>query len=363
MIELKKSPVVFDEEAHTYRLEDKRLLGITGLIHSILGLGVYPDASDYTREYIIPKAGSRGTAIHHAIETYDKLGIAQDTQVVNTRFGSRSKGTEKFEDLTWDVSRELANYIRHRQGFTPLANELTVSDNNKWASQIDNVWQNDKTKGIWLVDTKSNNLSYYPTCGYFHDGWFDSGVDALKEYLSWQLSIYAELFEAENPGLKVEGLACNHLREDEANFWVIDRKPSDQVWNLLLTTYWFDENGKAHYSHPDAGSLMPIYVKVSQVKTESVVSMDVVKYVTGLLKQYNELEKSMKEAKEAIRKAMEVHEVKSFDCGFFKATIAKDSQTTTFDSKALQADMPEVYQKYLKTSYKKGGFTIKLKEE
>ena len=45
-MQFKKSPVVFDEASHTYYLGEKRLLGITGLIHSILGLGVYPEANE-----------------------------------------------------------------------------------------------------------------------------------------------------------------------------------------------------------------------------------------------------------------------------------------------------------------------------
>ena len=223
MIEFKQSPVIFDEEAHSYMLGEKRLLGITGLIHSILGLGVYPEADPYVRDFLIPKAGSRGTAIHHAIQTYDELGIRQTIQSVNTRQGDR------YEVMEWDVSRELDNYIRHLNGFVALANELTVSDNDKYASQIDNVWQRVSTNGIWLVDTKSNNLDRYPLCGYFNPAYFNNREDALKEYLSWQLSIYAELFEAENPGLKVEGLACNWLRQDRAAFWVIERKSPELV--------------------------------------------------------------------------------------------------------------------------------------
>lgn len=223
MIQFKQSPVIFDEDSHSYQLDGKRLLGITGLIHSVLGLGVYPEADAYVKDFIIPKAGSRGTAIHHAIQTYDQLGIRQTIQTVNTRQG------DHYEIMEWDVSRELDNYIKHLNGFIPLANELTVSDNDKYASQIDNVWQRVITNGIWLVDTKSNNLDRYPLCGYFNPAYFSSREDALKEYLSWQLSVYAELFEADNPGIKVEGLACNWLRQDRDAFWVIQRKPSELV--------------------------------------------------------------------------------------------------------------------------------------
>ena len=51
-IELIKSPVEFNEELHRYALGDKRLMGITGLIHSVLELGVYPDASDFVKNKI-----------------------------------------------------------------------------------------------------------------------------------------------------------------------------------------------------------------------------------------------------------------------------------------------------------------------
>ena len=64
MMQFKQSPVIFDEDSHSYQLDGKRLLGITGLIHSILGLGVYPDASEHVKDFIIPRAGGRGTAFN-----------------------------------------------------------------------------------------------------------------------------------------------------------------------------------------------------------------------------------------------------------------------------------------------------------
>lgn len=147
----KQSPVIFTEEGHTYLLGDRPLTGITGLIHDVLGLGVYPEASDYAKDYLIPRAGSRGTAVHHAIQTLDQLGVRQTVQVVKTIYGSHTGNIREVNE-TWDVSYELDCYQRHLKGFLPLANELTVSDNCKYASQIDNVWLREMTKGIWLVD-------------------------------------------------------------------------------------------------------------------------------------------------------------------------------------------------------------------
>ena len=362
MIQFKQSPVVFDEDSHSYQLDGKRLLGITGLIHSILGLGVYPDASEHVKEYVIPRAGSRGTAVHHAIQTYDRIGVRQTTQIVHTRYGSMERGNAYYVDETWDVTAELDAYIRHLDGFRPLANELTVSDNIRYASQIDNVWLCEKTQGIWLVDTKTNNIKLYPLCGYFNASYFNSGEDALKEYLSWQLSIYAELFEAENPGIKVEGLACNWLKPDNDALWFIERKPPELVRELLSTEYIFGDNGPIYFHHDlsvfGIGSGLP----AGQKELTPIIAPDAVDYFTHLLKTYKDAEAKLEEAKKALRAAMTVHNVKSFDFGAFSATIAADSATTSFDSKSFKKDHPDLYKKYSSQKSKKGSFTLKLKD-
>ncbi|WP_286375429.1 hypothetical protein [Xylanibacter rodentium] len=353
MIEFKQSPVIFDEEAHSYMLGEKRLLGITGLIHSILGLGVYPEADPYVRDFLIPKAGSRGTAIHHAIQTYDELGIRQTIQSVNTRQGDR------YEVMEWDVSRELDNYIRHLNGFVALANELTVSDNDKYASQIDNVWQRVSTNGIWLVDTKSNNLDRYPLCGYFNPAYFNNREDALKEYLSWQLSIYAELFEAENPGLKVEGLACNWLRQDRAAFWVIERKSPELVKEILSTEYMFTDNGPVYFHHDQSVFGITPNLPATTNETVPIVPEDVISYVADLIRIEKETKAKLDEAKKALRMAIEQHGIKSWDSGLFKATIAADSNRATFDSARFKKDHPDLYEQYITNKPTKGGFTLK----
>ncbi len=355
MMQFKQSPVIFDEDSHSYQLDGKRLLGITGLIHSVLGLGVYPEADAYVKDFIIPKAGSRGTAIHHAIQTYDQLGIRQTIQIVNTRQG------DHYEMMEWDVSQELDNYIRHLNGFEAVANELTVSDNDKYASQIDNVWRRIDTNGIWLVDTKSNNIDLYPMCGYFYANRFSSGIEALQEYLSWQLSIYAELFEAENPGIKVEGLACNWLRKDKAAFWVIQRKPSELVKELLTTEYVFTDNGPVYFHHNPTvfgiGSNSP-----TPQEERVIIPTNVVDYMAGLLKTVKDAESKLNEAKAALRAAMSKHGVKKYDFGSFSASISASSVTSRFNTKQFKEDHPELYEKYVSKNVSQGLLTIKLKD-
>lgn len=364
-MKLKISPVTFDETVHTYRLGDKQLLGITGLIHSILGLGVYPDAEEYVKDFVIPKAGSRGTAIHHAIQTYDQIGIKETIQVVNTRYGCHERDNVHFVDEEWDVSQELESYIRNLNGFVAIANEHTVSDNEKYASQIDNIWQRVTTKGIWLVDTKTNNIDLYPLCGYYKQNYFHTGEEALREYLSWQLSVYAEMFERENPGLKVEGLACNWLRREKSAFWVIERKPAELVKELLSTDYIFTDDGPVYlhrnpsvFGVADGGDIP----SVGQEKS-LIVPQNVVDAISSMLKKHDEIVANLDKMKTSLREAMEKCGIKSWDSGLFRATIVADSETVSFDVKRFKADHPDLYDRYSTKKIKKGGFTLKNKDK
>lgn len=211
--ELTDCGVRFVESPHGYFYGDKQLCGITSLIHYATGLGEYPEADEYTKSVLIPRAGEYGHAVHSAIELYESQGI-RATSTPNT-----------FDGGEWDVSRELEDYIELRGEYIPVANEYTVS-NGRYASNIDNVWMNPPSRGIILADTKTNNLNYYP-----------GKTAALKEYLSWQLSIYAELFEQQNPGLKVEKLVGNWLRRGQRRQWMIERKSSDEVNAILSIPY------------------------------------------------------------------------------------------------------------------------------
>lgn len=353
MIPLIQSAVVFDEEHHSYYIGEKRLVGITGLIHNVLHLGEYSDASDFVKKIAIPRAGQYGSAVHKAIETYDDLAI-KCTTYPNT-FGSEP----------WDVSQELESYIQHRNGFIPLANEYNVTDGDKWASNIDNVWLRSSTGGIWLVDTKTNNLNYYPLDGYGQQGYFTDHAEALKEYLSWQLSIYAELFEAQNPGMKVEGLAANWLRRGDAAFWVIDRKPAKKVKELLNTEWTIGEDEKIHYFHPNPSLInplltMPALPVVAPTTDIQVVGEMIVQCITDNLRRYAEAETNLKALKAELKAAMEQYGVKSWKTPTFTSVLAADSERETFDVKRFKDEHPDLYQQYITKKVIKGGLTLKL---
>lgn len=354
---LNKSAVVFDEASHTYRRGSAELSGITGLIHSVLQLGVYPDATDYVKKVQIPKAGYYGTCVHKAIQAWDVLGIEMVT------FPEKPHPTAGMLPAQ-DVSEELAYYrkVKPRKCRT-IASEFTV-DHGNFASQIDCIW-GDEDGNIYLVDHKTNNLDSYP-----------GGAAGLKEYLSWQLSCYAVMFEKQT-GYKVKGLLGNWLRKGAGELWRIERKPDEQVLRLLATDIVPDGHGRFAYINPE---MQVTTAKVEEVKpTVKVVSaadmhtsnwlipqadaqelVAALEAIAEIKRQADEAEARCQLLKDKLKEVMENAGIKSWDTGIFKATVKAASMRKTFDSKKFQADHPDMYQEYIKESETKSSILITL---
>ena len=302
----------------------------------MLQLGVYPGANDYVLKVQIPKAGYYGSCVHKAIQTYDELGIEC------TEYPEKHHHTAGMLPAQ-DVSEELNSYKCLLMGLRTVACEFTV-DYGNFASQIDSV-KADEDDDIYLVDYKTNNLNYYP-----------GGQAGLEEYLSWQLSCYAFMFEKQT-GKKVAGLIAFWLRKGEGERWAIERKPDDQVKCLLDTLVSLTDHGFVYFN-----DTMQVYdttqlQKVVETSTGLVVPQEITKAIADLVKA----EKAAKEMKERLRSLMEQNNVTKWECDEFTASIGKESKATTFDSKALEKADPETYKKYLKTTTRKGSFKITAK--
>lgn len=338
--DLKKSAVVFDEATHTYRRGDEKLSGITSLIHSVLQLGVYPDANEYVRNVQIPKAGYYGTCIHKAIQMYEDIGIEM------IKFPEKPHPTAGMLPAQ-DVSIELETYKRLKpKKLRVIATEFTVSL-GMFATQIDSVLA-DEDDNIYLDDHKSNNLDYYP-----------GGKDGLKEYLSWQLSANAVMFENQT-GLKVKGLYADWIRKGDGELWKIERVPDEKVLQLLSTEILPKPEGGFIYINEamqvEAAKVEDVKPVVSNSK-DLAVPVEITTAIANLVKA----EAAAKLMKEKLRELMEANGVTKWECDVFTASIGKASTATSFDAKALEAADPETYKKYLKTTTRKGSFTIKAK--
>ena len=336
--QLTKSQVQFDELTHQYWRGEEELSGITGLIHSVLRLGVYPTADQYAQEVTIPRKGYYGKCVHKAIETYERLGIDA------TRYPEKTIATKSYGEVTFpaqNVGAELQAYKLMKGDFTCIAVEFLV-DYGQYASCIDAIWL-DKDGRIYLVDHKTNNINYYP-----------GKAEGLKQYLSWQLSCYAVMFEKQCR-LKVSGLLANWITEDEHKQWVIERQPDEQVVALLNTAAVVAPDGSLVYTN----EAMQVKEEIPAVATQA--DLAVPQEITAAIANLLHAEKAAKLMKERLRELMEQNNINKWECDEFTATIGKASSSTSLDSKALKAADPEIYDRYTRTIEKKGSFTLKLK--
>lgn len=335
--DLKQSEVVFNEEAHTYLRGGEKLSGITSLIHSVLQLGVYPDANEYVRNVQIPKAGYYGTCIHKAIQMYEDIGIEM------TKFPEKEHPTAGTLPAQ-DVSIELETYKRLKpKKLRVIATEFTVSF-GMFATQVDSVLA-DEDDNIYLDDHKSNNLDYYP-----------GGKEGLKEYLSWQLSANAVMFENQT-GLKVKGLYADWLRKDAGELWKIDRVPDDKVLKLLETEILPKPGGGFIYINE---SMQVETAKVEEVKPVVSNSKDlaVPVEITTAIANLVRAEKAAKDMKEQLRALMEANGITKWECDDFVASIGSPSVATTLDTAKFKAEHADLFKKYAKTTTRKGSFKI-----
>lgn len=300
MIELVKSGVVFNEENHTYMLGEKQLQGITSMISRQL----FPDKYKDIPAFVLKKAAEKGSLIHNQCQFADTTGLPPE-------------------------SIEAENYIRMRvnAGYKALSNEYTVSDNEYFASNIDCVWEKDDR--ISLGDIKTT-------------------LHLDEEYLSWQLSIYAYLFELQNPLIKVDKLFGIWVRGDKHELVEITRKSDEEVKKLMEC----EMKGEQYLSN------LPV-----PADEKSLISQQLVNTIIGIEEELAGLSEIQKDYKEKLKTAMRENGVKSWDAGRLRVSYTPASTGNSFDAKKFQADHPELYAKYIKKSPKADSIRITIREE
>ena len=166
-----------------------------------------------------------------------------------------------------------------------------------------------------------------------------------KESISWQLSICA--YFSELMGNKVNKLYAVHLRGDECTLHEIERKPNEEV-KRLIECYLNNKPYVSTLALSNEETLAKIYeLEKMLVEIESEA------------KRYKALKEQMSDF---LTKQMKQSGVKTFETENLKVTRVLPSETVTFDTKALLADMPELAEKYNKTSVRKGYLKLTIKK-
>ena len=285
MIQLVKSPVVFNEEEHRYFLGDKELKGITSsLIHR-----AFPDKYKDIDPEVLANAAKKGKALHSAIEFYDNFG-----------------GNPEDAD---DDRVKLYADLKYRMGLETIANEYLVSDEQDYASSIDIVAMS--PIGIFLIDIKTTwNLD--------------------KQSTGLQLSIYKRLFERQNPGLKVERIYAlwlpnkDHSVCEFKDLSVVD----DETIDALIEA---DKNDE-----PFQFQLIPDEWRELERSYE---------YWLG---QSKKAEKEMSEIKTCMMEIMEKTNITYVKTDAFTVSYIAAKKSKRFDSTAFRKENAELYGRYQK---------------
>lgn len=298
---LVKSKVIFDPIAHAYSLDGEMLSGIT----SVISKQLFPNKYSNVPDNVLKKAAERGTAIHSICELIDDLKISHDSE--------EAKGYQSLKQ-SYSLQYECSEYL--------------VSDNEHYASCIDKVFRENETD-FTLGDIKTT---------YVLD----------KESLRWQLSIYAYLFEMQNPECKAIRLIGIWLRGNNHEIVEVERIPNDVIKDLLFC----DANGLKFdnpylYPHSDRSGLPAKYQEMEQ----SIIEIE---------EQAKYWADKRKELTEGVMKEMVKAGEYSWKGESISFTRKKDSIREDFDKKAFKKDHPDVYKKYLKETPVVGSVTLKI---
>ena len=305
-VELKDSGVIFDEEKHTYKLGDKYLSGITSVLHRNL----FPYEFDGIDEEILNKAAEYGTAVHKSIEDFESQWINDGTQEV-------SDYIQIIKD--YNLSHEISEY--------------TITDGDNYASNIDKVYR---------VSDDTFNLADLKTYGVM-------SPDKLEK-AKWQLSIYAMMFEKQNPKAKVGRLFVIHIRNKQKSDGSYDhiselievkRIPSEVCKELLEA----DHNGEKFFNPYD----LPLEIS-SQEDT-----------IIELVQQKTIIEEQLNAIKSNILSQMERLDARSWVGKQMRLTRKLPTTRSTFDLKKFQSEHVDIdYTPYFKTSNVAGSLTIAI---
>lgn len=299
---LYQSPVIFNEQQHSYfnPVSGKWLQGITGILHK----HVFPEMYSNIPQSILDNAAQKGKNIHEECEDVAMFSLQGKT----------------------DEGKAYASLLK-AYNIQPTATEYTISDEDYFASKID------------MVDT-DNNLFDIKTTSVLN-----------KDYVSWQLSIYAYLFERQNKGMRAGDLFAIHLRGKKARLIKVARVPEGEVKRLL--------NCEVLGLPFAVSQTLP---SVADNEKALCQLADYERAIIDLKTKMDDYEDKKKNILEGIAASMEKEGLYKIETPAIMLTRVAESQAVTLDSKSLKTDMPEVYNRYARQSVRKGYLKITVKQ-
>lgn len=295
------SPVQFIEDRandrHEYWLGFQQLVGVTEVLKQVIFYDKYTGIDSE----VLDRAARRGTAIHEAVQAH-LLGMPYEP-------------SPDTEDYRLEAMRALQAWINYEQGSDlramcqPECVEYLVSNEVDIASKIDVVFKfrSGEKNSYVLADIKTTSE-------------FD------EEYLSWQLSIYADFFRQQT-GEQVGMLIAMWYNRSQGTWQVIQVKDK---------------------GHDEVLSLIEDYRNGLQREVAKVVT-DYPAPVIQLGQMYRDTENEIKrltaerdEFRTRLLKLMKDHNIKTVELEGFRATYVEPTERRQFDVNKLLEDHPEL---------------------
>ncbi len=313
MKKLNESPVIFNSGKHTYTLNGVRLSGVTAIVK-----WMFPETYKDIPQSVLEKAAAHGTQVHTKCELYDSLGIGDDMP-------------------------EVQDYIRLKkeQGLKTLVSEYLVDDGAHISSSIDKVFEVDESGCYPLGDLKTTSKVH-------------------RDNVTLQLSIYAYLFELNNPELKAGRLMCIWLpKKQYGDAAIIDLKriPSDACEEIIAG--YLAKEDSAPYREKWFGSVESTEIELIE-EALPVHLKDAEDMIINVESTLKELERKRDELKNRMYHLMVKHNVKKWQSERLQLVRKLDSTRETLDSAKVKKNYPEIYEECKKVSAVKGSLTIKV---
>ena len=299
MSNLKYSEVAFNEAEHTYTLGDKMLHGITPIIEKYICGGKYAGIP----ASVLAKAAEHGSKIHKEIELL----------VSGFSIFIKEPETNAFE----------ASMMLNGTKF--IASEYLVTDNDYFASKID------------IVDDKYNLYDIKTT----------SVLD--KEYVSWQLSIYAYLFELQN-GFSCGRLFAVWLKDEKCTLVEVERIENIYIEQLLYAAKNDQPFIKPTKELPLSPGEMAQLAELSRLEAA----------IIDIEKQKKEAVARRDELKAGVEAKMREFGVDKWETDNLRFTLVSETSKKMVDSDKLKAD--GIYEQYTKDVAVKGYVKITIKK-
>lgn len=294
--------IEFNESTHEYFNNGNKLISVTQLLakHHLA-----PDYSEVDPE-ILKRKAERGTLIHAEIEDWIKYGKT-------------------------GISNELILFKNYAYN-----HDITIRESEKKIG-------NDLVAGtcdLIYLENHDLHIADFKTTSVLH-------IDSV----TWQLSLYAYLFLAEENTLElwneIKIDAFHFTKDEQLNVVSLKLKPLKEVERLLEC----ERNGEIYKQE-----VAPFKADLQEIKRLE----DLIKYLDDQKKAVEEQSKTLKEA---LIQEMEARDIKTFENDELKITYVAPQARMTIDSTRLKKELPDIAKEYTKITNVKASVRITIKGE